>query len=40
MQEIEKQRLNETFCRTIPVQEAAESPANGGKCNTLKMVMG
>ena len=37
-QEIEKQRLNETFCRTIPVPEAAESATNGGNSNTLKLV--
>ena len=37
-QEIEKQRLNETFCRTMPVPEAAEGATNSGNCNTLKMV--
>ena len=37
-QEIEKQKLNETLCRTIPVPEATESATNGGNCNTLKMV--
>ena len=39
-QEIEKQRVNEIFCRTIPVPEAAESATNGGICNTPKMAMG
>ena len=39
-QEIEKQKLNETLCRTIPVPEATESATNGGNCNTLKMVTG
>ena len=39
-QEIEKQKLNETLCRTIPVQEATENATNGGSCNTLKMVTG
>ena len=39
-QEIEKQRLNETFCRTIPVPEAAESATNNGNCKTPKMVTG
>ena len=37
-QEIEKQKLNETLCRTIPESEAIESATNGDKCNTLKMV--
>ena len=39
-QEIEKQRLNETLCRTIPLPESTESARNGGNCNTLKMVTG
>ena len=39
-QEIEKQKLNETLCRTIPVPEATENAINGGNCNTLKMVTG
>ena len=39
-QEIEKQRLNENFCRTIPVPEATESATNGGNCNSLMMVTG
>ena len=37
-QEIEKQKLNETLCRRIPVPEATENATNGGNCNTLKMV--
>ena len=37
-QEIERQKLNETLCRTIPVPEATESATNGGNCNTPKMV--
>ena len=37
-QEIERQKLNETLCRTIPVPEATENTTNGGNCNTLKMV--
>ena len=37
-QEIEKQRFNETLCRTIPVPEATESATNGGNCNTPKRV--
>ena len=39
-QEIEKLRLNETLCRTIPLPEATESATNGGNCNTLKIVTG
>ena len=39
-QEIEKQKLNETLCRTIPAPEATESTTNGGNCNTLKMMTG
>ena len=39
-QEIEKKRLNETLCRSIPVPEATESATNSGNCNTLKMVTG
>ena len=39
-QEIGKQSLNETLCRTIPVPEATESATNGGNSNTLKRVMG
>ena len=38
--EIEKKRLHETLCRSIPVPEATESATNGGNCNTLKMVTG
>ena len=39
-QEIKKQKLNETLCRTIPAQEATKNATNGGSCNTLKMVTG
>ena len=39
-QEIEKQRMIETLCRTIPVPESAESATNGGNCSTLKMATG
>ena len=39
-QEIEKQKLNETLCRKIPVPEATESATNDGNCNTLKMMTG
>ena len=39
-QEIESQKMNETFCITIPVPEATESARNGGNCNTRKMVTG
>ena len=39
-QQIERQKLNETLCRTIPVPEATESAIKGGNCNTLKMVTG
>ena len=39
-QEIEKQRLNETLCKTRAVSEAGENAMNGGYCNTLKMVTG
>ena len=39
-QEIEKQRLNETLCGTIPVTEAAESAMNGGNCITQRKVTG
>ena len=40
MQETESQKMNETFCITIPVPEAAESARNGVNCNTRKMVTG
>ena len=39
-QEIERQKLNETPCRTIPVQEATENATHNGSCSTLKMVTG
>ena len=39
-QEIERQKLNETLCRTMPVPEAEEGTTKSGNCNTLKMVTG
>ena len=39
-QEIERQRLNETFCRTMPLPEDGETATNSGYCNTLKMMTG
>ena len=36
-QEIEKQRLNETLCKTRPVSEGGENAMNSGNCNTLKL---
>ena len=36
-QEIEKQRLNETLCKTRPVSEGEENAMNSGNCNTLKI---
>ena len=40
MQEIERQKLNETLCRTVPVPESKEGTTRSGNCNTLKMVTG
>ena len=40
IEQLEKQKLNETLCRTIPVKEATQKSTNGGSCNTLKMVTG
>ena len=37
-QETERQKLNETLCRTMPVPEAEEGTTRSGNCNTLKMV--
>ena len=39
-QEIEKQRLNETLCKTRPMSEAGENAMNSDNCNTVKMVTG
>ena len=39
-QEIEKQKLNETLCRPVPVPEAEVGATRSGNCNTLKMVTG
>ena len=39
-QENERQELNETLCRMMPVPEAEESTTRRGNCNTLKMVTG
>ena len=38
--EIEKQRSNETLCKTRRVSEAGENAMNSRNCNTLKMVTG
>ena len=38
--EIERQKLNETLCKTIPRLEDTKRATNGGNCNTLKMVTG
>ena len=39
-QEIERQKLNETLCRPVPVPEAEMGATRNGNCNTLKMVTG
>ena len=39
-QEIERQKLNETLCRPVPVPEAEVGATRSGNCNTLKMVTG
>ena len=39
-QEIEKQRLNETLCKTRPLSEAGENSLNSDNCNTVKLVTG
>ena len=39
-QEIERQKLNETMCRPVPVPEAEMGATRNGNCNTLKMVTG
>ena len=38
IEQLEKQKLNEILCRTIPVKEATQKATNGGSYNTLKMV--
>ena len=37
-QEIERQKLNETLSRSVPMPEAEVGAAKNGNCNTLKMV--
>ena len=39
-QEIERQKLNETLYRPVPVPEAEMGATRSGNCNTLKMVTG
>ena len=39
-QEIERQKLNETLCMSMPIPEADVGATRGGNCNTLKMVTG
>ena len=39
-QEIEKQKLNETLCRPVPVPEAEMGATRSGNCNTRKMMTG
>ena len=39
-QEIERQKLNETLCRPVPVPGAEMGATMSGNCNTLKMVTG
>ena len=39
-QEIERQKLNETSWRPVPVPEAEMGATRSGNCNTLKMVTG
>ena len=39
-QEIERQKLNETLSRSVPMPEAEVGATKSGSCNTLKMVTG
>ena len=39
-QEIERQKLNETLCMSMPIPEADVGATRGGNCNTLKLVTG
>ena len=39
-QEIERQKLNETLNRSVPMPEAGVGATQNGNCNTLKMVTG
>ena len=39
-QEIERQKLNRTLCRPMPVPEAEMGATRSGNCNTLKLVTG
>ena len=39
-QEIERQKLNETLSRSMPIPEAEVAATRNGNCNTLKMVTG
>ena len=39
-QEIERQKLNETLSRSVPMPEAEVGATKSGNCNTLKMVTG
>ena len=39
-QEIDRQKLNETLCRSVPVPEAKRGATRSGNCNTLKVVTG
>ena len=38
--EIDRQKLNETLCRSVPVPDAEGGATRSGKCNTLKMMTG
>ena len=39
-QEIERQKLNETLSRSMPIPEAEVGATRSGNCNTLKIVTG
>ena len=39
-QEIERQKLNETKCWSVPMSEAEVGATKSGNCNTLKLVIG
>ena len=39
-QDIERQKLNETLSRSVPMPEAEVGATKSGNCNTLKLVTG
>ena len=39
-QEIERQKLNKTLCRPVPMPEAEMGATRSGNCNNLKLVTG